>query len=184
MVLWKQYGKTAREREGERERENHGVGRDVSFLLKQEKIRVNQRGRASLIYVNFISFSLRRLQEGLSSNNIMACSERIGFVAKNDSKKCAFLRKFQCVHLIEVWFRFLPKHKISLVKSIFLNIRPHFPFCLLDLRRWVSPAVGLSSSTSSHSIYLSLLFSYLFICHFINSSNLLPFQAHRDLFLL
>lgn len=59
---------------------------------------------------------MRRLQEGLSSNNIMACSERIGFVAKNDFEKCAFLRKFQCVHLSEVWFRFLPKHKISLVK--------------------------------------------------------------------
>ena len=79
-----------------------------------------------MVYVNFIKvfhtkslermFVYETLQEGLSSNNIMACSERIGFVAKNDSKKCAFLRKFQCVHLIEVWFRFLPKHKISLVK--------------------------------------------------------------------
>lgn len=111
-----------KQREKERERERITGCRDASFLLKQEKIRVNQRGRASLIYVNFVAFSIRlngclsmrRLQEGLSSNNIMACSERIGFVAKNYSKKCAFLRKFQCVHLSEVWFRFLPKHKISL----------------------------------------------------------------------
>ena len=36
------------DRERERERDNHGVGRDVSFLLKQEKIRVKSERKGLL----------------------------------------------------------------------------------------------------------------------------------------